>query len=247
MHFSAVYRTLSSLPEADASLISGISRVDRAFKKEAGKKIRGKAIPFITPNTDRAVLPSIPFFSSCRGTSTFSAVRSIEFRYLPTVIGKAMCLSRDNTEYCGLTPLSAAICRFLSLKYDIYTYINEHTSAMLSPNITHRQAEAMPAEALLPTSHIITPMRISCSNIWELEAGAVFFRAMKYPLKQEDIPINGRDMVRVLRASAARGSPTMVSAIKSAPKNITADVPKAMIRVTVIHLPRIVLIALPLP
>ena len=56
--------------------------------------------------------------------------------------------------------------------------------------------------------------------------------AIKYPLKQEVIPINGRDSGRILSAGTARMSPKNRDAINSAPKNTVTTVAKAIIRVS---------------
>ena len=85
---SAAERTSPFRPLAAASLISGIKRVESAPRRVDGKNKIGNAIPFIIPNCESASEEDV---ARQIGTSRFSLVRKSEFKYLPEVIGSAIC------------------------------------------------------------------------------------------------------------------------------------------------------------
>ena len=84
------FSTIPFLFRAKASLISGIKRIDTEFKRVEGKNKRGRAIPFIIPNCERAREEFAENFERFFGTKMFSAVLRPEFKYLPEVIGRAI-------------------------------------------------------------------------------------------------------------------------------------------------------------
>ena len=57
-----------------------------------------------------------------------------------------------------------------------------------------------------------------CSVIWDTALGDAFLLAIKYPLRQEEIPIKVSEKGKILSAGTARISPKSFPAIKSAPK-----------------------------
>ena len=59
-------------------------------------------------------------------------------------------------------------------------------------------------------------------------------RAIKYPLKQEEIPINGSESGKIFSAGIVRLSDKRVFPIKLAPKSIINAVKQAIMRVSVI-------------
>ena len=65
-------------------------------------------------------------------------------------------------------------------------------------------------------------MRIVCSKIFAADGADGFFRAIKYPLIQEDIPIKGRENESILIAGAVRISFIQYTAIGSAKKKKAA-------------------------
>lgn len=93
------------------------------------------------------------------------------------------------------------------------------SSAAASPNKTAAQAAERPFTIYFLTSIKISKILIPCSKIWESALGVTRLTAMKYPRKQEEIPINGKEKGRILRADKALMSPIKVSAINSAAKN----------------------------
>lgn len=76
---------------------------------------------------------------------------------------------------------------------------------------------------------------MSCSIIYAEEEGAVFFRAIKYPLTHADTAINGREKDKILRDGAALKSEISVLTINSEPKYTTDAEAKAMVRLTTMH------------
>ena len=62
-------------------------------------------------------------------------------------------------------------------------------------------------------------MRIACSSNCVTALGVTFLLAIKYPLKQEEIPIKIKENGNILSAGMARLSSNSVVAMNSAPKN----------------------------
>ncbi|MPN19981.1 hypothetical protein SDC9_167356 [bioreactor metagenome] len=79
---------------AFASEISGISRMERADRKEEGKKRIGMAIPFKEPNSDRAFSRDEVNWLKQFGTSRFSTVRSKVVSQPAAAMGAAMAIRR---------------------------------------------------------------------------------------------------------------------------------------------------------
>ena len=73
-----------------ASEISGTNRVERADKKEAGKKRTGMAMPLSIPNWDKEVSLELVYWVKRSGTRRFSMVRSRELRHPPAGMGAEM-------------------------------------------------------------------------------------------------------------------------------------------------------------
>ena len=88
----------------------------------------------------------------------------------------------------------------------------------MSPKSTAAQAQVTPLPAHWASSSMTTPMRTSCSKIWAVEGLPVFRRAMKYPRRQEEMPMKGRLGQRMRRAGAARISCKKRPAMESAQK-----------------------------
>ena len=216
--FRVAALTRPVLPFAAASDISGISSVEIELSRVDGKNSIGKAIPFIIPNCERASSPEWGYFAKFFGTNMFSAVLRAVFRYLPEVIGTEICKIRLTIPNGGrILPLSA-FNFFLSLSQIIPKSKNEKISAAVSPKSTAAEQAASPLSQNFLTKTTTSSILTACSKSCETAFGGTLRRAIKYPRRQEVIPIKGSDKGRILRAGTARISPIKRSAINSAPK-----------------------------
>ena len=114
--FCVALFTKSLCPLAVASDISGISKVEIEPKRAEGKKISGNAIPFIIPKRESECVELKEYFERFFGTKIFSAVRSSVFKYLPEVIGTAICSILETVLRGGFVFFAWQLFFFLSNK-----------------------------------------------------------------------------------------------------------------------------------
>ena len=162
---------------------------------------------------------------SIAGTSTFSAVRKPVVRYRPAVSGTAMVKSGRNRCRLLLAEVTGSACRSRrrSSRKATVNQKQQTVSDSASPKMMIRQAAASEQSFASHSISSIPPIRVSCSTICATLGGVARRRAIKYPFRQLDTPMNGNAIPLTASAACARLSPMRRDKGAAKPYSAPAD------------------------